>query len=114
MSTDTIFDKIIRKEIKADIVFEDETVLAFRDINPAGPTHVLVVPKKKASGFDTLSKLSPEEVGRYMIAVAGVAEQLGLTGGYRVVFNVGKNAQQTVDYVHAHIIGGRPLGWPPG
>ena len=111
---DTIFDEILRKEIPSDIVYEDDVVLAFRDINPQGPTHVVVVPKKKAAGFDRLADLPPEDAGRYIQAIAKTAERLGLADGYRVVFNVGKHGQQTVAYVHAHIIGGRMMGWPPG
>jgi len=114
MSDDTIFDKIVRKEIQADLVYEDEEVVAFRDINPQGPVHVLVVPKKKAAGFDRLADLSAEAAGRYVQAIARVADKLGLEEGYRVVFNVGKHGQQTVPYVHAHVIGGRQMGWPPG
>jgi histidine triad (HIT) family protein len=114
MTEDTIFDKILRREIPADIVHEDDTVLAFRDINPQGPTHVVVIPKIKAAGFDRLTDLSPEETGRYMHGIARTAEKLGLAQGYRVVFNIGKHGQQTVSYVHAHIIGGRQMGWPPG
>ena len=114
MAEDTIFDKILRKEIKSDIVYEDETVLAFRDINPQAPVHVVVIPKRKAAGFDRLGDLTPEETGRYMAGVARTAEKLDLSDGYRVVFNVGKHGQQTVAYVHAHILGGRQMGWPPG
>jgi histidine triad (HIT) family protein len=114
MDQDTIFDKIIRKEIKSDIVYEDETVLAIRDINPQAPTHVLVLPKKKVSGFDHLEEIGPADVGAYMIAIGKVAEKLGLKEGYRVVFNVGKHGQQTVAYLHAHLLGGRQMGWPPG
>ena len=111
---DTIFDKILRKEIRSDVVYEDDDVLAFRDINPQAPTHVVVIPKSKAAGFDRLQSLSPEVVGRYMQGVARAAEKLGLGEGYRVVFNVGRHGLQTVAYVHAHLLGGRMMGWPPG
>ena len=115
MNDDTLFDKIIRKEIPASIVFEDEEVLAIRDINPQAPVHVLVLPKKKVSGFDQLDDMSAVEAGDFFQAVAKVAERLGLDEqGYRVVFNVGKNGQQTVAYLHAHLLGGRQMGWPPG
>lgn len=110
----TIFDKILRKEIPSDVVYEDDAVLAFRDINPQAPTHVVVIPKKKAAGFDGLQDMDPQDVGNYIQAVARVADKLGLTEGYRIVFNVGKHGQQTVAYVHAHILGGRTMGWPPG
>jgi histidine triad (HIT) family protein len=115
MSSDTIFDKILQKEIPADVVYEDEAVLAFRDINPQAPVHVVVIPKKKVTGFDKLSGLPEGFIGRYMTGIAAAAEKLGLAGGgYRVVFNMGKDGQQTVEYLHAHILGGRRLGWPPG
>jgi histidine triad (HIT) family protein len=114
MSDDTIFDKIIRKEIPAKVVFEDEEVLAIHDVNPQAPVHVLVLPKKKVSGFDRLDDMDAAEAGDYFLAVAKVAERLGLEDGYRVVFNVGKHGQQSVAYMHAHILGGRQLGWPPG
>jgi histidine triad (HIT) family protein len=114
MSSDTIFDKIIRSEIPADIVYEDEAVLAFRDINPQAPVHAVVIPKKKVRGFDTLSGLDADFIGRYMLGIAAAAEKLGLANGYRVVFNNGKDGQQTVEYLHAHILGGRQMGWPPG
>ena len=114
MAEDTIFDKIVRKEIKTEFVYEDDDVVAFRDINPQGPVHVLVLPKRKTTGFDRLKDLAPDAAGRYVLAVAKVAEKLDLKDGYRVVFNVGKHGQQTVPYVHAHLIGGRQMGWPPG
>jgi histidine triad (HIT) family protein len=114
MPEDTIFDKIIRKEIPSDIVYEDETVLAFRDINPQAPVHVVVIPKKKVTGFDKIQDLPADFVGRYMAGIAAAAEKLNLEKGYRVVFNIGEHGQQTVPYVHAHILGGRQLGWPPG
>ncbi|MCL1817537.1 MAG: histidine triad nucleotide-binding protein [Spirochaetaceae bacterium] len=114
MADETIFDKILRKEIPADVVYEDEAVLAFRDINPQAPVHGVVIPKKKTSGFDRLSELPHEFIGRYMTGVAAAAKALGLESGYRVVFNIGKDGQQTVEYVHAHILGGRALTWPPG
>lgn len=115
MSGTTIFDKIIAKEIPAKIAYEDDYVLAFHDINPQAPVHVLVIPKKKVRGFAELGTKSAQDVGEYMQRVAKVASELGLDGdGYRVVFNNGKNGQQTVDYIHAHILGGRKLSWPPG
>lgn len=114
MSQDTIFDKIVRKEIPSEIVYEDEVVLAIKDINPQGPVHVLVLPKKKVTGFDRLKEMGIEAAGQFIIAVSIVASRLGLKEGYRVVFNVGPHGQQTVPYIHAHIIGGRQMGWPPG
>lgn len=112
---ETIFDKILRKELPADIVFEDEVCLAFRDIAPQAPVHVLVIPKQRLVSFADLSKASTEAVGSYMQRISQVAKQLGLAeNGYRVVFNTGQEGGQTVPYIHAHILGGRSLQWPPG
>lgn len=115
MSEDTIFDKIIAKKIPADVVFEDESVLAFRDINPQAPVHVLVIPKTKYKSFDDFEAADPQLLGNYFQKIAHVAKSLGLSkSGYRVVFNHGSDGLQTVEYVHAHIIGGKRLSWPPG
>jgi histidine triad (HIT) family protein len=110
----TIFEKILNKEIPAKVVFEDETVLAFEDINPQAPVHVLVIPKKKIVSFDELDGQDTEYVGKYFQAVSKVAQQLELKQGYRVVFNNGEHGQQTVEYIHAHILGQRQMQWPPG
>ena len=115
MSEQTLFDKILAKEIPSESVYEDEHVYAFRDINPQAPIHVLVVPKRKLQSFADLKEHDPCEIGTFMQAVSRVAAQLGLElDGYRVVFNTGTDGRQTVDYIHAHILGGRRLGWPPG
>lgn len=114
MEGTTIFDKILNKEIPADIVYEDENVLAFNDINPAAPVHVLVIPKQKISGFDGLDNLSAEFTGVYMQTIAKIAGQLKLDQGYRIIFNNGTDAGQEVPYIHAHILGGRKMTWPPG
>jgi histidine triad (HIT) family protein len=109
----TIFSKIIEKEIPADIVFEDDHVLAFRDINPQAPVHILIIPKKP---IPKLSDASPDDeslLGTLMLRVAQVAEQEGLEN-YRVVINNGAGAGQTVFHLHLHILSGRPLTWPPG
>lgn len=112
---DTIFDKILRREIPAKIVYEDADVLAFHDVSPQAPIHVLVIPKTKWLRFADLKTAEPLAVGRYMMAVARVAAELLLDeNGYRVVFNNGRDGQQTVDYIHAHILGGRGMRWPPG
>ena len=111
----TIFEKIISREMPADIVYENDHVLAFKDINPQAPTHILVIPKKKFQGFAQLSKAEAADVASFIQGVSQVADELGLTpNGYRIVFNQGKHGQQTVDYIHAHILGGRQLSWPPG
>ena len=112
---DTIFDKILSGDIPSDKVYEDEDVLAFRDVNPQAPVHVLVIPKKRAASFPELKERGPEEAGLFFQKTALVAEKLGLEEeGYRIVVNNGRNGQQTVDYLHAHILGGRQMSWPPG
>jgi histidine triad (HIT) family protein len=111
----TIFDKIIDRKAPADIVFENEDVLAFRDVNPQAPTHVLVIPKRRISRFEELANREAAESGRFILGVIEVVRRLGLPeDGYRVVINSGKNGQQSVDYLHAHILGGRQMSWPPG
>jgi histidine triad (HIT) family protein len=111
----TIFDRILAKEIPANVVFEDDYVLAFRDINPQAPIHVLVIPKRRIARFADLQGQDAAYVGEYIQRVSKVASHLGLDGpGYRVVFNNGKNGGQEVEYIHAHILGNRPMSWPPG
>ena len=111
----TIFDKILAGDIKADIVYEDEHVLAFKDVNPQAPIHVLVIPKKKMTSFIDCEKQSISDLGNYMNRISLVANKIGLNvNGYRIIFNHGKDGQQTVNYIHAHILGGRSLHWPPG
>jgi histidine triad (HIT) family protein len=115
MQADTVFDKILRRELPARLVHEDQDVLAFHDARPQAPVHVLVIPKKKVASLDRLEELSEQEAGRFLRAVASVARGLGLAGsGYRVVINCGRDANQSVDYLHAHILGGRHMRWPPG
>ena len=115
MSDTTIFDKIIAKKIPADIIYEDEWVLAFKDINPQAPIHVLVIPKEKITGFSSLGDYDPSTAGEFLKRISIVASKLELdSDGYRVVFNQGKHGQQSVNYIHAHILGGKQLNWPPG
>jgi histidine triad (HIT) family protein len=115
MQADTVFDKILRRELPVRIVHEDEDVLAFHDARPQAPVHVLVIPKKRVASLDRLDELSAEEAGRFLQAVAAVARRLGLAeSGYRVVINCGRDANQSVDYLHAHILGRRHMRWPPG
>jgi histidine triad (HIT) family protein len=112
---DTIFGKIIRKEIPATIVYENERVLAFRDIAPVAPTHILVIPKKPISSVADAVPTDAELLGELMLAAAEIARQEGLDkDGYRVVTNIGAAAGQTVFHLHLHLLGGRPLEWPPG
>lgn len=108
--TDTIFDKILAKKIPADIVFEDDCVLAFKDIHPQASVHVLVIPKRKASSLNDISRWPAEEAGHFLQRVGLVAQKLGLSkSGFRVVMNTGSDGGQTVDYLHAHILGGQSL-----
>jgi histidine triad (HIT) family protein len=114
MSNDTIFGKIIRREIPADIVYEDDQCLAFRDVNPQAPTHVLIIPKKAIS---QISAAAPEDqalLGHLLLTAKRVAAELGLEQGYRLVINNGAEGGQTVYHLHLHLLGGRSLGWPPG
>lgn len=110
----TIFKKIIDREIPADIVFEDEVCLAFRDIAPQAPTHILVIPKKEITAVDALSDEDEALVGHIFLVIQKLAAQEGLTDGFRVVTNNGLMAGQTVPHLHFHLLGGRPFGWPPG
>ncbi len=115
MSDKTIFAKIIDREIPADIVYEDEQCLAFRDINPVAPVHVLVIPKKPIDMIANMGADDEALVGHLFTAANTVAKELGLAdGGYRLVMNNGAGAGQTVFHVHLHVIGGRDLSWPPG
>lgn len=110
----TIFKKIIDREIPADIVYEDEQCLAFRDVNPQAPVHVLVIPKKEISAVDALTEEDEALVGHIFLVIQKLAKDLGLKNGFRVVTNNGLLAGQTVEHLHFHLLGGRPLLWPPG
>ncbi len=114
MSEKTIFAKIIDREIPADIVYEDDRALAFRDIAPQAPTHVLIIPKKAIDMIENLDDTDEALVGHLVVVARKVAQQEGLTDGYRLVFNNGQNAGQSVFHIHLHLLGGRALGWPPG
>jgi histidine triad (HIT) family protein len=110
----TIFKKIIDGEIKADVVHDDELCLAFRDINPQAPTHVLVIPKKEIRSLSDLEAADRELLGHVLLTIRDLAQQLQLDRGYRVVVNCGPEAGQSVDHLHFHLLAGRPLEWPPG
>ncbi len=112
--TDTIFGKIIRREIPADIVYEDDLALAFKDVNPQAPTHILVIPKKPISQLSAASQKDGALMGHLLMTVKKVAEQANLSNGYRVVINNGVDAGQSVDHLHLHILGDRTMNWPPG
>jgi histidine triad (HIT) family protein len=111
----TLFEKIIAREVPATIVYEDDQVLAFRDIKPQAPTHVLVVPKKPIPRISEATSEDQAVLGHLMLKAAEVARQLGLAkSGYRLVLNNGPHAGEAVPHLHCHIIGGRQMGWPPG
>ncbi len=110
----TLFQRIADREIPAQIVYEDEQVVAFRDINPQAPTHILIVPRKPIA---RIGEAVPEDqalIGHLLLKAAEVARQVGLTNGYRLVFNHGRDGGEAVPHLHCHILGGRALGWPPG
>ncbi len=111
---DCLFCKIAAREVDAEIVSESDDLVAFRDINPAASTHVLVVPRRHIS---SAAELGPEQgalLGEMFQMMADIAEREGLEGGYRIVTNVGREAGQSVPHLHFHLIGGRRLSWPPG
>ena len=110
----TIFKRIIDREIPAEILFEDDLCLAFRDINGQAPTHVLIIPKKEIPSLAQSTDDDAPLLGHLLIVARKLAEQLQLTDGYRTVINCGRNGGQTVNHLHIHLLGGRPLGWPPG
>ncbi|BAS56355.1 HIT family protein [Leptolyngbya boryana NIES-2135] len=113
-SNDTIFGKIIRKEIPADIVYEDDLALAFRDVNPQAPVHILVIPKQPIAKLADAESQDHALMGHLLLTVKRVAEQQGLSNGYRVVINTGEEGGQTVYHMHLHLLGGRSMSWPPG
>ena len=114
MSEKTIFKRIIDREIPADIVYEDELCLAFRDIDPQAPTHVLVIPKKEIRSVDDLADEDQPLVGHLYLVIRDLATKLELGNGYRVVVNCGQDGGQAVDHLHFHLLGGRRMQWPPG
>lgn len=111
---DTIFGKIISREIPANIVYEDDLALAFKDINPQAPTHILVIPKKPIPCISEATAEDTALLGHLLWTVKQVAEKAGLSNGYRVVINNGADGGQTVDHLHLHILGDRHMKWPPG
>ena len=110
----TIFKKIIDRELPADIVYEDDRCLAFRDINPAAPTHVLVIPKREIPSLKEVDREDAELMGHLVLVCTQLASELKLDGGYRLVVNCGGDGGQTVDHLHFHLLGSRALSWPPG
>jgi histidine triad (HIT) family protein len=114
MADKTIFQRIIDKEIPAKIVFEDDQCLAFHDVAPQAPTHVLVIPKKPIASLDALADQDADLVAHMWVVIRDLAKKLNLDRGYRVVVNCGRDGGQSVDHLHFHLLGGRQLTWPPG
>ena len=110
----TLFKRIIDREIPAKIVYEDDLCLAFEDINPQAPIHVLVIPKKEIASIAELGEEDAALAGHLLVVIGKLAEQRNLSGGYRVVANTGPDAGQSVPHLHFHLLGGRDLSWPPG
>ncbi len=113
--SNTIFSKIISKDIAADIVFEDDEILAFRDINPQAPQHILIIPKKEIPTINDLELSDAELIGKLVLKAKELAKELSISeSGYRLVFNCNADAGQEVFHIHLHLLGGRQFAWPPG
>jgi histidine triad (HIT) family protein len=112
--SDCLFCKIAAGEIPAKIVHEDDDLIAFHDISPQAPIHVLVVPRKHVASLDAADDGDQALLGRILLAIRGLARELKIESGYRVVNNCGAPAGQSVFHIHFHVLGGRPMGWPPG
>lgn len=110
----TIFERICAKEIPAHIVYEDDQVVAFRDINPQAPVHVLLVPRRPIPRLGDATAADAALLGHLLLKAAEVAKQLGLAHGYRLVINNGRDAGESVPHLHCHLLGGRAMDWPPG
>ena len=112
--SETIFQKIIDKELPADIVYEDENCLAFKDINPVAPIHILIIPKKRIEKISDSNSEDSELLGHLFLVAGNIARDLGIEDAFRLVVNNGAGAQQTVFHLHIHLIAGREFNWPPG
>ena len=110
----TIFEKIIAREIPAKIVYEDDDLLAFHDVNPQAPVHLLIVPKRVIPRLADASASDEAVLGKLLLAAKKIATELGLTNGYRVVINNGPDAGESVPHLHVHLLGKRAMAWPPG
>ena len=110
----TIFDKIINKEIPANIVYEDDVAIAFHDIAPQAPTHILVIPKKRIDQIENMKEEDKPVIGHLFHVATVVAKKIGLENGYRLIINNGVEGGQTVFHLHIHLLGGRTMSWPPG
>jgi histidine triad (HIT) family protein len=114
MSNKTIFQRIIDREIPANIIYEDSRCIAFHDVSPQAPTHVLVIPRDPSPSLSALDDSHSELIGHLMLIIRDLAKQLELENGYRVVVNCGRDGGQSVDHLHFHLLGGRQMSWPPG
>ena len=112
--SETIFQKIIDKELPADIVYEDDSCLAFKDINPVAPIHILLIPKKRIEKISDSNTDDKELLGHLFLVAGNIARDLGIEDAFRLVVNNGAGAQQTVFHLHIHLIAGREFNWPPG
>ncbi|SRR5579883_637463 len=111
----TLFEKIANHEIPAKIVHEDDELVAFHDINPQAPYHIIIIPRKAISSINDVTLSDATLVGKMVVLAGVLAKKLGVEeSGYRLVFNCGSDAGQSVDHIHLHLLGGRGLGWPPG
>lgn len=114
MMKDNLFQKIIDRQIPADIIYEDDQCLAFRDVNPQAPVHVLIIPRKVIPTHADITEEDRDRLGHLHLVAAKLAEQLKIQDGYRLVINCKERAGQTVPHLHFHLLGGRAMGWPPG
>ncbi len=114
MADKTLFQRIADRDLPAEILYEDDRCIAIRDINPAAPTHLLVIPREPVAGVQELEDEHEALAGHLLVVARRLAEGAGLAGGYRLVINVGDDAGQTVPHLHVHVLGGRRMGWPPG
>ena len=111
---DCIFCKIAQKEISSELVHEDDEIVAFNDLDPQAPVHILIVPKKHIESANDITMENSEIVGKIFVVAAKIAQELGLSNGYRIVNNCGKDGGQTVKHIHFHLLGGRKMNWPAG
>ena len=114
MAEKTLFQKILDGDLPSDLVHEDDVCGAFRDLNPQGPVHILIVPREPLPGIASMQEDHEVLVGHLLRVATQIARQEGLEAGYRLVINQGKDGQQTVPHLHVHLIGGRSMTWPPG
>lgn len=112
--SDCIFCKIANKEIQSNIIYENEDIIAFEDLNPQAPVHILIIPKKHIESVDDINDENKDIIGEIFLAANNIAREKDLSNGYRIVNNCKEDGGQTVDHIHFHLLGGRKLQWPPG